>query len=132
MPPSPATLPGRDKALARPMLMDGGCPGAGRPLHQCLCCCCHTCTPLAACPRPRRLLPVCTSWEDVCWAHLRCWLDLSVDARLGLPADPEGALPGGEAALAELAGEQQVRARPQAQGGHCVPSCKGRLGVLWS
>lgn len=29
-----------------------------------------------------RILPVCASWEDCCWAYLRCWLDLSVDAAL--------------------------------------------------
>ena len=31
-------------------------------------------------------------------------LDLSIDARLGVEADAEAALPGGESALAELAG----------------------------
>ncbi|EFN51202.1 hypothetical protein CHLNCDRAFT_141164 [Chlorella variabilis] len=25
-----------------------------------------------------RLLPVCASWEDCCWAYLRCWLDAAV------------------------------------------------------
>lgn len=29
-----------------------------------------------------RVLPVCSSWEDSCWAYLRCWLDASVDSAL--------------------------------------------------
>ncbi|PSC76457.1 nuclear pore complex NUP107 isoform B [Micractinium conductrix] len=29
-----------------------------------------------------RVLPVCTSWEDACWAYLRCWLDAAVDGAL--------------------------------------------------
>lgn len=34
-----------------------------------------------------RVLPVCTSWEDRAWAHLRCWLDCAVDRRLGVGRD---------------------------------------------
>jgi hypothetical protein len=29
-----------------------------------------------------RVLPVCGTWEDCCWAYLRCWLDAAVDAGL--------------------------------------------------
>lgn len=29
-----------------------------------------------------RVLPSCSSWEDSCWAYLRCWLDAAVDAEL--------------------------------------------------
>lgn len=29
-----------------------------------------------------RLLPLCDSWEDVCWAVFRCWLEVQVDDRM--------------------------------------------------
>ena len=29
-----------------------------------------------------KLLPACNSWQDALWAHLRCWLESSVDAAI--------------------------------------------------
>lgn len=50
---------------------------------------------------------MCTSWEDVCWAYLRCWLDLAVDARLGVGAEEGGA--GAAAAPAAQVGRALLR-----------------------
>lgn len=38
-----------------------------------------------------RVLPVCASWEDACWAYLRCWLDAAVDAGLTEQQQLQGA-----------------------------------------
>lgn len=59
---------------------------------------------------------MCTTWEDVCWAHLRCWLDLAVDARLCAEPDADGALPGAEWALAGAAGAAGGSAQEVAEG----------------
>jgi hypothetical protein len=64
-----------------------------------------------------RVLPACSSWEDCCWAHLRCWLDAAVDSALTaaeeggdaeaadglLPADALAAAAAGGAAAAAAA-----------------------------
>ena len=47
-----------------------------------------------------RVLPVCTSWEDCCWAYLRCWLDAAADAALAEQQQQEDA---GALAVAEAA-----------------------------
>lgn len=63
-----------------------------------------------------RALPACGTWEDSLWAHLRCWLECTVDAEIGatthhLPLDPAGTVPvdalvpGGDAAQAGVLAE---------------------------
>lgn len=38
----------------------------------------------------KAMLPVCHTWQDKLWAHLRCWLDVTVDVELIGEAEPEG------------------------------------------
>ncbi|KAL4422844.1 hypothetical protein ABPG75_009041 [Micractinium tetrahymenae] len=45
-----------------------------------------------------RVLPVCASWEDRCWAFLRCWLDAAVDSTLARQQQEVAGGGGGEAA----------------------------------
>lgn len=52
----------------------------------------------ALCSHLARVLPACSTWEDACWAHLRCWLEAEVDAALAAQqrqaAGGEGEAPG--------------------------------------
>jgi hypothetical protein len=80
-----------------------------------------------------RVLPACASWEDSAWAHLRCWLEAEVDARLcggeGAAEPDAGAVAadvaaGGDAAAAAAVAAAAAAAAP---GGWPPPAARAAL-----
>jgi hypothetical protein len=78
-------------------------------------------------------LPACASWEDSAWAHLRCWLEAEVDARLcggeGAAEPGAGAVAGEAAAGGDAAGAAAVAAAAAAAapGGWPPPATRAAL-----
>lgn len=79
-----------------------------------------------------RVLPVCASWEDCCWAYLRCWLDAAVDAALAAQQQQQedsGALVAAEAAEG-LVGADLLAAAAGDAGGAAAATVQDGLAVM--
>mmetsp|Transcript_33440 Transcript_33440/g.73943 ORF Transcript_33440/g.73943 Transcript_33440/m.73943 type:complete len:1069 (+) Transcript_33440:427-3633(+) len=48
------------------------------------------------------VLPVCSTWEDACWAYCRAWLDLNTDQNLSVERLPGQDLVGGDVIMSVL------------------------------